>query len=91
MQSSPFKPAKPGAIIDFDQEMIVAVFAGEKPTGGYRIDIPAIEEDRARQQFTVRYRETRPPAGAMATQALTQPYHLVRLKKIEMAASFVAE
>ena len=89
MQSSPFKPAKPVPTIDFNQEMIVAVFAGEKPTGGYGIEITAIEQDRARQQLRVRYRETKPPAGAMVTQALTQPYHIVRLKRIELPASFV--
>jgi hypothetical protein len=34
--------------------MAVAIWVGEKPTGGYRIEITAIEEDRARQQFRVR-------------------------------------
>lgn len=91
MHSSFFAPAKPVPSIDFDKEMIVAVFAGEKRTGGYVIEITVIEEDRAKQQLRVVYRETKPPAGVMVTQVLTQPYCIVRLKKIDLPARFVNE
>jgi len=71
--------------------MIVAVFLGEKPTGGYKVEITAIEEDRGKGRLRVVVRERKPPAGAMVIQALTQPYHIVRVKKIDLTTTFVTE
>ena len=46
--AQPQAPAKELPRVDFDKEMVVAVFLGEKPTGGYRVEITAIEEDRGK-------------------------------------------
>ena len=87
----PNVPAKELPRLDFDKEMVVAVFLGEKPTGGYKLEITAIEEDRGKGQLRVGTRESKPPAGAMTIQAMTQPYHVVKVRKIDLAATFVAE
>jgi hypothetical protein len=65
--------------INFGQEMVVAVFLGEKPTGGYGIQI--IQVAKTDRGVEVSYREQSPAPGAMTIQALTQPFHIVRIPK----------
>jgi len=73
-------PAPPPSV-DFDREMVVGVFAGEKPTGGYDVEI--INAEQTDSAVTVHYREKSPPPGSIVTQALTQPFHLIRLARNE--------
>jgi hypothetical protein len=84
-------PPKPLPAVDFKKEMIVAVFSGEKPSGGHGIEIVTIEENSAKRETRVIFRETKPPPGAMVTAALTQPYHVVKLKKIDIPVTFVPQ
>lgn len=84
-------PSKALPSVDFQTEMIVAVFLGEKMTGGYGVEITKIEESRQKRILSVTIRESKPPADAMLTQALTQPFHIVKLKKVELPATFVFE
>jgi len=76
--------------IDFHHGMLVAVFAGEKRTGGYGIEITHIEADEPGQHLQVFVRETSPPAQGIVTQALTQPYHMVQLTKADWPVVFLA-
>ncbi len=68
-------PAPPA--IDFGKELVAAVFLGQKPTGGYAVEIVSVE--RSNGQLTVGLRETSPAPGAIATQAFTQAFHIVRI------------
>jgi hypothetical protein len=68
-------------IVDFDREMIVGIFLGEKSTGGYEVEI--VRAERRDSSLYFYYREESPPPGAMVTQALTQPFHLVRVAKYQ--------
>jgi hypothetical protein len=77
--------------IDFQTEMIVAVFLGEKMTGGYDVEIIKIEEAHQKPVLTVTIRDTKPSPDIIVTQALTQPFHIVKLKRVELAATFVSE
>jgi len=77
--------------VDFKQEMIVGVFSGEKKTGGYGIEITKIEENRDKGELIVFFLETQPPPKAMVTQALTQPYHIVKIRRIDLLVKFVPE
>ena len=76
--------------IDFHHGMLVAVFAGEKRTGGYGIEITHIEADEPSQHLQVFVRETSPLAQGIVTQALTQPYHIVQLTKVDWPVVFLA-
>jgi len=67
--------------VDFDREMVVGIFLGEKPTGGYEVEI--VRAERRDSSLYFYYREKSPPPGAMVTQALTQPFHLVRVAKYD--------
>lgn len=63
--------------IDFGKEIVVAVFAGEKPTGGHGIEITSVE--RIDERLLVSFVERNPPPGSVVTQAFTQPFHIVRV------------
>ena len=83
------RPAPSPSPIDFSAEMVVGLFLGQKGTGGYSVEITRAELDGA--NLKVFYRERNPPPGAMLTQALTQPYHLVRLSRSEAVPVFIKE
>ena len=68
-------------IVDFDREMVVGIFLGEKSTGGYEVEI--VRAERRDSSLYFYYREESPPPNAMVTQALTQPFHLVRITKYQ--------
>lgn len=57
--------------------VLVAVFQGQQNTGGYSIQITAIERDG--DQLIVRATFVAPGPGAMVTQALTSPAHIVSI------------
>ena len=82
-------PPKERLLVDFQTEMIVAVFSGEKSTGGYSIQISRIQEDSTKHALEVIVHESKPPPGAMVIQALTQPYHIVKLTRIDLPVTFV--
>jgi hypothetical protein len=71
----------PAPIVDFDREMVVGIFLGEKHTGGYAVEI--VRAERRNSALYFYYREKSPPLGGMVTQALTQPFHLVKVAKYE--------
>ena len=74
--------------IDFSREMIAAVFLGTRPTGGYRVEITALR--READVLVIDILERRPPPGALVTQALTAPFHIVRLPRHEGPVRFRA-
>jgi protease stability complex PrcB-like protein len=71
----------PAPIINFNREMVVGIFLGEKSTGGYQAEF--VQAERRDSSLYFYYREKAPPPGAMVTQALTQPFHLVRVAKYD--------
>ena len=75
--------------VDFSRDMVVALFMGERGTGGYEIEITRVE--RVESGLVVQYRRTSPDPGAMLSQALSQPFHLVKLPRNDGPVIFVAE
>lgn len=73
--------------VDFEKQVVLAVFMGEKSTGGYEIKITSIKETD--QALVVSVRATSPPADSFTTQALTQPYDLRVIKKPTKPVEFV--
>ena len=67
----------PAPKVDFTLDMVVGVFLGTRPTGGYAVTITTVETQDA--DLVVTYLEAQPKPGAMLTQALTAPVHLVRV------------
>jgi hypothetical protein len=79
-------PAMPK--VDFSREMVIAVFAGECPTGGYTITIEELAVWGNELQVLVR--QAGPPAGAITTQVVTYPYHLVVVPSSSLPVRFLA-
>jgi hypothetical protein len=72
-------PTRQPAAVDFSKNMVVGVFLGSRPTPGYGVTIvSAVEEGNV---LRVRYRETSPPADAIAAQVITFPYQIVAIPK----------
>lgn len=58
--------------VDFAQRMAVAVFMGQRPTGGYSVMITSVE--RIDDRLVVNFRTRSPQPGDVVTQVITSPY-----------------
>jgi hypothetical protein len=87
--ASGFIPPPRLPLVDFDNEMVVAVSSGEKATGDYGIEIAKIEALQPKRVLLITLVDSKPRADAITTQALTQPYHIVKLKKLDLQPTFV--
>lgn len=66
--------------VDWDTEQIVLIFAGEKPTGGFSVDVRRIVAvDRQRLEIEAKLKK--PAPGQMVTMALTTPYTMLKMRK----------
>lgn len=74
--------------IDFSRNMAVAVFAGQKPTGGYSVFIPLVK--RTEDRLVVFYRLTAPAPGSVVTQAVTSPFAIAIIPTSPQAVTFTA-
>lgn len=77
----------PAPIVDFGKEMVVAVYLGGRPTGGYAVKVVKIEETA--KNLVVNYEEQRPGARCFVTQATTSPFQIVRLPRAEKDVVFI--
>lgn len=74
--------------VDFGQDMVIAAFMGERPTGGYELAVTAIEEYT--DTLVVQIKHVLPGSGCGVIQALTQPHHIVRLPRSAKVVVFQA-
>jgi hypothetical protein len=65
--------------LDLKAYVAVAVFAGERMTGGYSIEF--LEDTHSGPDMAVRYR-IKPPSG-FATQAITQPWKVKAFARVK--------
>ena len=78
---------RPG--VDFSKDMVIAVAAGQQPTGGHEIAVKGITH--AEGELTIEVLETRPGPNCMTTTALTQPVDVVVIPRVNIRSwSFVA-
>jgi len=61
--------------VDFSHDVVVAVAAGQRPTGGYEIAIDRVTQSNG--QLTVEVVERTPGPNCMTTASLTQPVDVV--------------
>ena len=61
--------------VDFNHDVVVAVAAGQRPTGGYEIVIDRVTQSDG--QMTVEVVERTPGPNCMTTASLTQPVDVV--------------
>ena len=65
-------------IINFDSEMIVAAFLGTRPSGGHTITVTGASMNG--DILDVSVLSVSPGIGCITTQAITSPFHLVKLE-----------
>jgi hypothetical protein len=61
--------------VDFSRDLVIAVAAGERPTGGHDLEVRRVSKSGSELRITVV--ETSPGPGCMTTTALTQPVDVV--------------
>lgn len=72
--------------IDFEKEMVVAVFMGMRKSGGYEIEI--IKITKTEEEIVAVVKEKESPSDSLQTMALTQPYHIVVIKRSSLPVRF---
>jgi len=65
--------------VDFRRESVVAIFIGQRPTGGYGVSVTDLLLENNEVYLEVRL--TQPSPGAMVTQALTSPWLMLRIQR----------
>lgn len=63
--------------VDFNNQVIAALFLGEKNTGGYHIvPVEVVNED---DKTIIHYKEVTPGPRDMVTMSLTQPFCIIKI------------
>lgn len=78
--------AGPAPSLDFTQESAIAVFMGERPTGGYNIHVDSVTHRDDGLLVEVVLQE--PGPECMTTQVLTQPYEMVSVPAGPLRVNF---
>ncbi len=68
--------------------LYILVTYGEKPTGGYIVEIDELEKQNDTLVVTAEF--TEPGEDEMVTQAITYPYDLAVVEETELSVEFVA-
>ena len=68
------------------RDMAVLLKAGRRPTGGYALELVSMAPTGL--FLTVRWRERRPPDGALVTQVLTYPWLIEKTAKSDLPVLF---
>ena len=86
--TSDTEPPPPVPQVDFTSYNVVAVFAGEKSTGGYSVEMLTVEtrnfqtKDLPSLVIVVEYRQPQPED--FVTEAMTSPYHMIKIPQIDV-------
>ena len=65
--------------VDFDTRMVAAVFAGERPTPGFSVEVIGTRREGA--DLVILLDERTPDPNRVAAQVVVSPYHLVTLPR----------
>ena len=79
-------PKPPPPEVDFSQTTIIAVFMGQFSTGGYGIEVKEIIDMGV--SIEVKVEKTYPGKGCGVTEAFSQPYHIVKVDKMDKQVIF---
>lgn len=72
--------------IDFSKDMVICAFMGERRTTGYSISIERIYPED--EKLYVLVAKHNPPPNAIVGQAITYPYIIVRLERLDLEVVF---
>jgi len=80
-------PDVPPPDVDFTTRMVAAVFAGERPTPGYEIEV--VGPRRSGSALVVVVNEIHPSPGMLAAQVIVTPFHIVTLPRYDGDVRFI--
>lgn len=84
---SNIEPSPPLPEVDFNREMVIAVFSGEKPTSGYPVEIVSVETKPSKIKdhdlLIVKIRQRQPGKHEVVMDVMTQPNHIIKLPKMK--------
>jgi hypothetical protein len=72
--------------VNFDQDMVVAVFLGQRATGGYTIAVTEVVDRK--DSLLVNLRVTLPGTNCAVTQAFSQPHQMIAMRQSEKMVAF---
>jgi len=79
--------ASAAPVVDFDKEMVAAVFLGlSGTTGCHGVEVQGLRSEVTR--LRLEYRATTPSDGQICTQVMTSPAHWVRLSRSDLPLEF---
>lgn len=74
--------------VDFSRDIVVAVAAGQQPSGGFEIAVERVSQNNG--ELTIEVREITPGPNCMTASSLTQPVDVVVLQGVKARSwSFV--
>ena len=73
----------PAPEVDFSREAVVFIIAGQRPTGGYKVDVKSVA--REGDTLVVDAPVTAPSPDMMVTQAFTSPFAVVAVDKTDVS------
>ncbi len=77
-------PPVPG--VDFEDSSVAAVFLGTRSSGGYSVDVRNVSVENGEVYLDVEV--TEPAPGTLTTQALTNPWVMVRVDAPELSSAW---
>ncbi len=75
--------------VDFENQTAIAVVMGQKPSGGYAINLQQIKVTDEKIEFMVK--EKAPGKNCVVPLALTNPYQIIAIEKTEKEIIFLGE
>jgi len=80
------KPGFPKPKIDFDKNMVIGLFLGEKKYGGYSISVNSIA--KTKNNLIIYYKIDKPNQNGLKTMAINNPFYFCTLKKTDKKVIF---
>jgi hypothetical protein len=79
-------PGQTVPTVDFTKQMVLAVFLGSRPTGGFNVLITGVQQSG--NDLVAHWTEARPAPGMVATTVITSPAHIVAVPRTEGTVRF---
>lgn len=79
-------PSQTAPTVDLSAHAVAAVFLGARSTGGFSVEIVRVRDEAG--TLVIEYVERQPGPDALVTQALTTPFHIVKVPQYEGTVRF---
>lgn len=72
--------------VDFKKYLLVAVFSGQKETGGHAIRVESVQNQK--DKIVIKVVETSPAENCILTPVLTSPFEIIKIEKSNLPIEF---